>query len=95
MLKFQKTKRSCISTEDIAQLNLDKKHKHYRNLYVTVSEYDYLRSPPRVPPEQTGDHEQSEEQEAHAGHGPEGDLERGLRLPPELSGRGVGRGYVA
>ena len=55
----------------------------------------YLGAASRIPPEQTADNHQDEEKQAHTGHGPECDLQRGLRLPPELRGGRVGGRDVA
>jgi hypothetical protein len=38
-----------------------------------------------VSPEETAHDDEDEEQEADGGHGPEGDLQRRVGLPPELT----------
>ncbi len=55
----------------------------------------YLGAPSCIAPEQTADDHQDEQEEADARHGPEGNLQRRLRLPPELCGGRVGRRDVA
>jgi hypothetical protein len=55
----------------------------------------YLGPTPGIPPEQAADDDQDQKEEAHARHGPEGDLQRRLRLPPELRGGRVGGRDVA
>ena len=50
--------------------------------------------PDGVPPEKAADDDENEEEEADRRHGPEGDLQRGVWLPPKLEQREEMEGEV-
>ena len=54
----------------------------------------HLGASARISPEQAADDDQDQQEQADARHGPEGNLQRRLRLPPELRGGRVGGGDV-